>query len=115
MQNCRVLIISRQRLFIESLSRLVQAAGARVVAQVDNLKSALAVLNNQDIEAIIIDHSEPQHTEGEILADLTHDNRNYKIIFLTPVNNQMIVYHRQQIKGVTPDYLGQVLDCRRSW
>lgn len=109
MKRCRVLIISGHPLFAEAISRLLQVEGIEVVARADSLESALPLVKSQAVEAIIVDHDDPNLRDAEVVAQLVGDDEERQVIFLTLTGNQMIVHHRERLENVTSDDLVRAL------
>jgi hypothetical protein len=50
----------------------------------------------------VVDNDDDQLLPGQILSLVHHSQRNYPIIFLTMVRNQMTIHRCQQKDNVTP-------------
>jgi DNA-binding NarL/FixJ family response regulator len=107
--SCHVLIISTQRLFIESLTRLIQNAGEFVVTGASDLSTLDTLPADRSKQIIIIDYSELIATEEAVISQVTAHNPNYQVIFLTPVDDEMVIYYRQQRRDSRPENLIEFL------
>jgi len=108
-KDCHVLIISASLLFADAISRLLEREGVTIVAQASNLPEARQLLIEHQIDAIVVDHDNSQLRDAEVVPHLFDDRQQYHVLFLTMTNNEMIVYHRERVKNVTPTDLVKAL------
>ncbi len=109
MEPCRTLIISGHPLFAEAIAHLLREEGVEVIATAKDLESALPLLRVQPVEAIIVDHDDPQLRDAEVVSQLVGHDDERQVIFLTLSGNRMIVHHRERVEGVTPaDLVGAI-------
>ena len=97
----RAYIISGHALFAEAIERLLQDANVEVVGRAGSLESALPDLQELRIEAIIVDHDDPDLRDAEVVSQLVGYEDERQVIFLTLAGNQMIVHHRERVEDVT--------------
>jgi DNA-binding NarL/FixJ family response regulator len=97
----RAFIISGHALFAEAIARLLQDAGVEVMGRASSLERALPRLKDQRVEAIIVDHDDPDLRDGEIVSQLVGYDEERQVIFLTLAGNEMIVHHRERVENVT--------------
>jgi DNA-binding NarL/FixJ family response regulator len=109
LESCHVLIISKQRLFIESLTRLIHNAGGFDVTGADDITILASASANRSNQIIIVDRSDMMLTEEEIISRVMAHNANYRVIFLRPVDDEMVVYYRQQRRYSRPENLIEFL------
>jgi DNA-binding NarL/FixJ family response regulator len=109
LETGRVLIISSHPLFAEAITHLLKEKGVSEIVRVDTVTNALAMLPEQDIGTIIVDHDDPHLRDAEVVSQLVGYDETRQVIFLTLAGNQMIVHHRERVENVTPDDLIQAL------
>lgn len=109
METCRTLIISGHPLFAEAITHLLREGGVEVVATAGSLDAAVPWLREQPVEAIIVDHDDPQLRDAEVVSRLVGHDEDRQVIFLTLSGNQMIVHHRERVEDVTAaDLVGAI-------
>ena len=113
MEPCRALIISGHPLFAEAIARLLREADVELVARTDSLESALPLLQEQAVEAIIVDYDDPQLHDAEVVSQLVANDEERQVIFLTLTCNRMIVHHRERVENVTPVDLVRAIRVQR--
>jgi DNA-binding NarL/FixJ family response regulator len=113
LETRRVFIISNHPLFAEAIARLLQEAGVEVVGRADSLESALPELEEQAVEAIIVDYDDPDLRDGAVVSELVGHDKELQVIFLTLAGNRMIVHHRERVEGVTPEDLVRAIRVQR--
>ena len=109
----RAYIISGHALFAEAIERLLQDANVEVVGRAGSLESALPDLQELRIEAIIVDHDDPDLRDAEVVSQLVGYEDERQVIFLTLAGNQMIVHHRERVEDVTTADLVRAIRVQR--
>ena len=109
LEAAQVLIISSHPLFAEAILQWLKEKGVQAVARVDTLAEALPWLKEHNIEAIIVDHDDPNLRDSEVVSQLVGFDETRQVIFLSLAGNQMIVHHRERVENVTPNDLIQAL------
>lgn len=102
MKNWRVLIVSESDLFVDALSRLLQAEGMSVTGQAHDLAEARSLLNLQGIDTVLVDHDESRLRDAQAISQLVEGDEDYQVIFLSMVGNRMIIHRRERVEDVTP-------------
>lgn len=113
MNDCRALIISGHPLFADAIARLLREEGVEVIATASSLEAATTMLQEQAVEAIIVDHDDPKLDDAEVVSKLVGHDEERQVIFLTLAGNQMIVHHRERVENVTPDDLVGAIRVQR--
>ena len=114
MRNCRAFIISSSPLFTDAITRLLEEEGIEVVAKANSLAEARPILNGHKIDAIIVDRNDLQLRDAEVASNLMDSDQERQVVFLTMAGNEMVVYHRKQIKNVTPPDLVKAICVTKS-
>ncbi len=94
-----VLIVSTHPIFAKTLDRMVRDAGCLVLATVDDLQQALALLQLHSRVTVIIDYEDAQPREDEWLPLLQPAHAARRVILLTLAKNE-VNYHRLEGGGL---------------
>jgi response regulator of citrate/malate metabolism len=100
-----ILIISPNTLFIEALSHLVQGVGTHVLVTASTVEDGLALLKEQTIDVILVDHIESPQIRWQIMDSLAQQLLTCKIVFFTRHHDQMMVCHCEVVRYTQPDNL----------
>ena len=76
-----------------------------MIGRAPNIPSALTLLEGHQTPAIIVDSTDSQQTEQEIISQLTAQVEQYRIVFLSSASNHMSLYRKDNIVYTTPDNL----------
>ena len=110
MKKRRVLILSKQILFQEAITRLLkELEEVELLGSVESLEEARPWVKTHRPQALIVDYTNIQIPIHEVVRSLGGQSDRLHAIFLTLENNEMIMCRWQRICDVSIHDLAEAL------
>ena len=102
--GARVLIVDDEKLILWSMAQALEEAG-HVVEQAENAAQAIAAVEREAPELLLLDHKLPDRTGTEILPELRKIAPNMPVIMITA--HASVPGAVEALKGGVCDYIGK--------